>query len=189
MTGDQPLPGADRFAAIGELYRRHDAQLHNVVDKHGSRNPAIVDDACAHAWLKLLTASAVDLRPQGWRALAWLTTCAIRRAWQLEQTARRAAATDPSALEHAATAAAGDLTGAVPDIVAQRERLDLVSRLPERPRRFLIRLALGYSYREIAAAEGVSYTTTNKQIAKAKRLLRELDNAQRAGGETHPHEA
>jgi len=36
-------------------------------------------------------------------------------------------------------------------------------------------------YDAISAAEGVSRTTTNKQIARAKRLLRELDHAQ--GGE------
>jgi DNA-directed RNA polymerase specialized sigma24 family protein len=41
----------------------------------------------------------------------------------------------------------------------------------------LLRLAVGYSYDEIAAVERVSYTTTNKQITRAKRLLRELDHA------------
>jgi hypothetical protein len=45
----------------------------------------------------------------------------------------------------------------------------------------LLRLAVGYSYHEIAAAEDASYSTTNKQMARAKRLLRELDHAQ--GGE------
>jgi DNA-directed RNA polymerase specialized sigma24 family protein len=45
----------------------------------------------------------------------------------------------------------------------------------------LLRLALGYSYDEIAAAEHASYSTTNKQIARATGLLRELDHAQ--GGE------
>jgi DNA-directed RNA polymerase specialized sigma24 family protein len=49
-------------------------------------------------------------------------------------------------------------------------RLQLVAQIPERPRRFLLRLALGYSYDEIAAVEGVSRTTTNKQIARAKRI-------------------
>ena len=40
----------------------------------------------------------------------------------------------------------------------------------------MLRLALGYSYREIARDEGVSLTTTNKQIVRAKRLLRALDS-------------
>jgi DNA-directed RNA polymerase specialized sigma24 family protein len=46
-----------------------------------------------------------------------------------------------------------------------------------------LRLALGYSYREIAEAEHTSYSTTNKQIARAKRLLRELENSAESGGE------
>ena len=51
----------------------------------------------------------------------------------------------------------------------------MVPDVDERPRRFLWRLALvGYD-REIAAAEQVSLTTTSKQIARAKRLLRAAD--------------
>ena len=62
------------------------------------------------------------------------------------------------------------------ELAVLRARRDLVAQIPQRPRRFLLRLALGYSYREIAADEGVSLTTTNKQIARAKRLLRALDS-------------
>jgi DNA-directed RNA polymerase specialized sigma24 family protein len=39
----------------------------------------------------------------------------------------------------------------------------------------LLRLSLGYSYTEIAITERVTATTTNKQIARAKRLLRALE--------------
>jgi DNA-directed RNA polymerase specialized sigma24 family protein len=42
----------------------------------------------------------------------------------------------------------------------------------------LLRLALGYSYAEIAAAEHASATTTNKQIARAKRILRDLEQTE-----------
>jgi hypothetical protein len=34
---------------------------------------------------------------------------------------------------------------------------------------------LGYSYNEIAAAEDVSYRIVNRQVARAMRLLRQLD--------------
>jgi DNA-directed RNA polymerase specialized sigma24 family protein len=37
------------------------------------------------------------------------------------------------------------------DVAAQQLSLQLVEQLPERPRRFLLRLALGYSYDEISA--------------------------------------
>jgi DNA-directed RNA polymerase specialized sigma24 family protein len=186
MRGEDRLDDGDRVAVIAAMYRRHDAQLHAVVRKRASANAAVVDDACAHAWLKLLSTAAVDVGPPRWSALAWVTTCAVRRAWEIERSARRVAATDLPALECAATAATGDRAAELPDVVLQHLRLQLVTQLPERPRRFMLRLALGYSYSEIAAAEGASYTTTNKQIAKAKRLLRALDSADRQGGETRP---
>jgi DNA-directed RNA polymerase specialized sigma24 family protein len=63
----------------------------------------------------------------------------------------------------------------------QHLRLDLVTQIPARPRRFLLRLALGYSYTEIVAAEHASKTTTNKQIARAKRILRQLETAPERG--------
>ena len=61
------------------------------------------------------------------------------------------------------------------ELAAPRARVGLVEQLPERPRRFLLRLVLGHSYREIAADERVSLTTTSHQIARAKRLLRAAD--------------
>ena len=61
-----------------------------------------------------------------------------------------------------------------------------MQQLPERPRRFLLRQTLGYSYVEIAELEGVTRTCTNKQLARAKRLLRQIEqrhNNPLAGGE------
>jgi DNA-directed RNA polymerase specialized sigma24 family protein len=119
------------------------------------------------------------VRPPRWRALSWLTTTAIREAWRLERNTRRMCATDSTAID---TIRPREDAG-VDELVIARLRLDLVSQLPERPRRFLLRLALGYSYREIAEAEHASYTTTSKQIARAKRLLRELEARDESGGE------
>jgi len=56
----------------------------------------------------------------------------------------------------------------------------LVAELPERPRRFLLRLAEGHSYREIAAVEAVSVRAAARQIARARRLVRALDADQAA---------
>jgi DNA-directed RNA polymerase specialized sigma24 family protein len=161
----------DRLAQITAMYAQHDAQLHRIVHRRGSQNPDVVDDACQHAWTQLVAAEHIDVRVPRWPALAWLTTTAVRRAWQLNRAAQRAIATDTEAIE-----ALHDHSGAdAGELAAQHLRLELVEQLPERPRRFLLRLALGYSYDEIAAAEGASHTTTNKQIARAKRLLRDLE--------------
>lgn len=101
------------------------------------------------------------------------STTAVRHAWLLNRTTRRAVPTNTftSDATHQWPGAGAD------ELAAQHLRLELVYQLPERPRRFLLRLALGYSYDEIATVECVSYTTTNKQITRAKRLLRELDHA------------
>jgi hypothetical protein len=90
---EQSMPHqSERLQRITAMVDRHDAQLHRVVRRRGSRSPAIVDDACTYAWLQLLAAEHVDLRPPLWGALAWLTTCAVRYARMLNEAERAAAA-------------------------------------------------------------------------------------------------
>jgi DNA-directed RNA polymerase specialized sigma24 family protein len=173
MSANPGRHDGDRLQQIATMYAQHHATLHGIVRRRGSQNPDVVDDACQHAWAQLVAAQHIDLRPPRSRALAWLTTTAVRHAWLLNRTARRAVATDTFTID-----ATHELAGAGADELAvQHLRLELVYQLPERPRRFLLRLAVGYTYDEIAAVERVSYTTTNKQITRAKRLLRELDHA------------
>jgi DNA-directed RNA polymerase specialized sigma24 family protein len=167
-------PSTQRRQQIAMMYAAHNGELQRLVARRGSPDHATVEDACAFAWTRLLTAEQVDLRPPRWHALGWLTTVAVREAWRLHAIDRRAGAFDPAMLD----AISIGRERAVPDaheVAAQHLRLDLVAQIPERPRRFLLRLALGYSYAEISAAEGVSHTTTNRQIARAKRILRDLD--------------
>jgi DNA-directed RNA polymerase specialized sigma24 family protein len=76
-------PHTQRLQQIIAMYAVHDHQLRRTVRRRGSDDPQVVDDACAHAWMKLLIAEDVDLSPPRWGALAWLTTCAVRRAWLL----------------------------------------------------------------------------------------------------------
>ena len=81
-------PHPDRLQHITAMLAAHDAQLHRVVGRRGSRCPEIVDDACTYAWIQLLAAEHVDVRPPRWGALAWLTTCAVRRARMLDERRR-----------------------------------------------------------------------------------------------------
>jgi hypothetical protein len=83
-------PDTQRLRHIVAMHARHDAQLHQVVRRRGSQDAAIVEDACAHAWMKLLVAEHVDLNPPRWSALAWLTNCAVGRARALSAGAGRA---------------------------------------------------------------------------------------------------
>ena len=94
------------------------------------------------------------MRPPRWGALAYLTKTAVYRVWQLRAAERRAAAHDHDQLNFVA-AARGVSDVPADEAAALQMRcdlaLELVEQIPERPRRFLLRLALGYSYHEIAA--------------------------------------
>jgi hypothetical protein len=81
-----------RLRRVSAMATQHDAQLHRVVRRRGSRSAEIVDDACAYAWIQLLAAEHVDLRPPLWEALAWLTSCAVRHARMLDAVQRHPAA-------------------------------------------------------------------------------------------------
>ena len=98
---DTPPPvralDGERLRRVSAMVAKHDAQLHQVVRRRGSRSPAIVDDACAYAWIQLLAAEHVELRPPLWEALAWLTSCAVRHARMLDAVQRQLA---PGAKAH-----------------------------------------------------------------------------------------
>jgi DNA-directed RNA polymerase specialized sigma24 family protein len=174
-------PTPERTEQIAALYADHHETLRRAVHaRSAGLSPSVVEDACAFAWLQLLTHEHIDVDPPHAGPLAWLTTTATREAWRMKRTERRA-----TPLEHDVLDAAGvdrGHTGAsAGDVAEQHLRLDLIEQIPERPRRFLLRLALGYSYDEIGAIEGACYTTVNKQIVRAKRLLREFEAEPRGG--------
>jgi len=171
-------PSTDRLQQLAALFVKHNAQLMHVVGRRVAAQPATVADACSYAWAQLLAAERIDLTVP-WGPLAWLTTTAVREAWRLNELEWHATPLCHDDLDAIANA---DSTRPSTDQLAElHDRLDLIDELPERRRRFLLRQAIGYSYNEIAAAEGVSYTTTSRLIADAKRRLRELDRAR--GGE------
>jgi hypothetical protein len=97
----------ERLRQITAMVARHDAQLHSVVRSRGSQRPEVVDDACTYAWLQLLAAEHVDLRPPLWEALAWLTTCAVRYARMLNEVERHVAGGDALGLALPRTVDAG----------------------------------------------------------------------------------
>jgi DNA-directed RNA polymerase specialized sigma24 family protein len=127
--------------------------------------------------MQLITHPSIDLDGPSDGALAWITRTAVHEAWRLEAMRARDELLDEAALRRELRRRE-QTTLRVDELVAQRTRLDLVAQIPPRPRRFLLRQALGHSYREIAAQEDASLTTTNKQIARARRLLRALDAPQ-----------
>jgi len=140
-----------RNEQIAAMHREHARQLERRVERRARASPETIEDACSFAWLQLLTHTCIDLDAPSWRALGWLTRTATREAWRLEDRRRRDGLLDHVALERDLRLGERAALGA-DEIVAQHERLALVAQIPERPRRFVLRLALGYGYREIAAA-------------------------------------
>jgi RNA polymerase sigma factor (sigma-70 family) len=63
------------------------------------------------------------------------------------------------------------------ELVERRERLDGIRRLPERQQRVLWLHALGLSYGEIAAHEGCTTRTVERQLLRARQRARETDRA------------
>ena len=162
-----------RFQRIAALHREEARHLERRVARQARADPLTIEDACSFAWLQLLTHTSVDLGPPSHGALGWLTMTATREAWRLEARRVRDELIDHRVIDQQRRLC--ELTAPSADeLAAQHARLGLLAEIPERPRRFLMRQALGYSYREIAAHEVVSLTTTNKQIARGKRSLRTL---------------
>ena len=147
-------PTTERLQHIAAMFARHADELRDLVRRRASgAQPATIDDACSFAWTQLISAEHIDVRPPRWSALAWLTTTAI--------CARPGRSRPPSGAPRPTTTASCTrsrsraVSATRPPTSAPRctLALDLVAQIPERPRRFPLRLALGYSYDEISIAE------------------------------------
>ena len=174
---DPTSTASARNEQLAAVHREHARQFERCVAHRARASPETIEDACSFSWLQLLTHTSIDLDAPSWRALGWLMQTATREAWRLEDRRRRDGLPDHVALERELRVREQTVLD-THEIVAQYERLALIAQIPERSRRFLLRLALGHSYREIAAGESVSLTTTNHQIARARRLLRAVEAAE-----------
>ena len=153
MPSDHPHPaprGRTRNDQIAALHRVHTGELRQRVARRSRADPSTVEDACSHAWLQLLTHPSVGLASPDWRLLGWLTLTATREARRLQSRRVRDGLLDPITIE-TERRLRGPIGPGADELAAQHARLDLVRQIPQRPRRFLMQLALRYSYREIAA--------------------------------------
>src|SRR4051812_32731054 len=80
-------------------------------------------------------------------------TTAVREAWRLNSLKWQITPRSPNKVD-TIIARHGNAAPDTAELAALHERLAIVDAIPERPRRFLLRLALGYSYDAITAAEG-----------------------------------
>lgn len=132
--------------------------------------PALIEDACQRAWVILLRR-----QPDRGRALfAWLRTVAVHEAYALSRTERRTVALEElSGADGEEPAVLADSGEGLHDALEARRALRALAELPERQRRYLGRLAAGYSHQEIAETEGRGLNHVNKHLVRARQTLRE----------------
>lgn len=159
-----------------DLHAQHHAALRRAVARRVRMSGDLVEDACQQAWLILLRRQP----DRGPTLFAWLVTVATREGYRLSAIDRREISLD-------APAAAGDglPPGTVGDQIATRAGVDeslearralrALAALDARQRRYTTLRVAGLSYREIAAAEGVTYTNVNKHLVNARRRLNDAD--------------
>jgi RNA polymerase sigma factor (sigma-70 family) len=164
---------ADRAERIAELYVREARVVQRCVARAANVPAAVLEDACQVAWTRLCAHTDVSLAPAA--AISWLVITATREAWR--QSRRRDVPVgvwlpdpeDPRELPPPARDSRDPLAVTLMREEA-RERLLL---LTDREREFVAHQALGHSYDEIAQALGVTRRTVDRQLARARRKLRD----------------
>jgi RNA polymerase sigma factor (sigma-70 family) len=160
------LSASAQAGDVGDLYRRLAPALERIVRLDVRAPDAVIEDACSFAWIRLLHHRDRVRRDA---ALAWLTRTAVHEAFKLIRRAGRETSID----------AAEWLCGgsAQPEeVLERRERLERIAALPARQQRLLWLHAFGLSYAEMAAHEGCTLRTVERQLVRAKhRIVAEGD--------------
>jgi RNA polymerase sigma factor (sigma-70 family) len=153
---------------VGELYGSFADRLEQIVRLDVRASDAVIEDACQVAWFRLLHHCQ---RVHRETVMAWLARTAVHEAFRLLRRARRELPLD-AAIEDGKEPACW-VAGATPhELVELRERLQEVHRLPERQQRLVWLHAFGLSYAEMAAYEGCTPRTVDRQLLRARRTIR-----------------
>jgi RNA polymerase sigma factor (sigma-70 family) len=148
---------------VERLYREHARYLRNIMRRRFSRTSvpdALIEDACAEAWLIAwrYRETIDDARP-----LAWLVVVATHELFALLRKLRNE--TDDGGVEPFTNV--GD-----PELAFEtREALEALSSLKPQQREALGLRAGGFSYEEIQALTGRTYTWVNRHVSEGKRAL------------------
>ena len=154
-------------AAVGdeaELYRELQPRLLALLGWTVSTREQTLEDACSFAWVQL-----IRYQPdRGSGVLGWLYVTARREALRLIAIEARTPVLEPAGDHHL-------IAFRTPAEEGSRERareaLEALGALPERQRRLLALKAGGFSYSEIAALEGISWRTVDRQLRRARTQL------------------
>ena len=155
--------------AFGVLYRRHRETLYAICLKR-LRDPATAEDVVQDTFLR--AHACLDRLDLSRRVLPWLVAIAVRRCTDVHRRNGRTSASDD--LDGMVPGEDGDPTLDAVLLGDERRRLERALRkLHPRQRRALLLYALeGWSYADIASAEGISIASTKSLLFHARENLR-----------------
>jgi DNA-directed RNA polymerase specialized sigma24 family protein len=132
-------------------------------------SPEIVDDACAFAWMKL-----ISNQPGRETVFGWLKAVARNEAIRLDRLSRGLVALDEDAGERPAAqpVARRGRVDVAQSLIEVRERLEA---LPRRERQMVILNVAGWRHDEIAERLSTSDAGVNRSLAAASARMRAMD--------------
>jgi RNA polymerase sigma factor (sigma-70 family) len=157
-----------------QLYEALAVRLEHIVRAEVHAPREVIEDACHHAWTKLINHSEKVERE---KALTWLVRTAVRQAWRLNRREHRELSLEASSENQVERLIVSPRAGPLEHLEA-RERLAELEQLPERQRRLVWLRAVGLSYVEMAAFTGDTERTVERQILRATDRFRQR-NAER----------
>ncbi len=154
---------------VGELYGALAARLEQIVRLDVRASDAVIEDACQVAWVRLMHHRQ---RVHRETVMAWLARTAVREAVRLLRRDRRELPLD-AWLEDDAESALAVAPVTTEELFERQERIRELRCLPERQQRVVWLHALGLSYTEMAAHEGCTRRTVDRQLLRARRAIRD----------------
>src|SRR5215211_5485159 len=151
---------------VEHLFREHADELRRALRRRfdASVPDALIEDACGATWA-IAWAKREQIREDN--PMGWLFTVARHEVLALLRK-RRFEAPAPELLEPVDRCASPDVA------VEAREALELLAQLGANQRLAVGLRVAGYSYREVVAVTGKTYTWTNRHVAEGTARLRRL---------------
>jgi RNA polymerase sigma factor (sigma-70 family) len=169
MTG--PTPRGDE----AELFERNSERLLRVVRGAIGGRHSVAEDACSFAWLQLLRT-----QPERSSIFPWLCTVAINEARRLLKGQARHAEFNENPAEP--TAAHLDSGADLELVLEARQALELMAELSDQKVRIFSLHVAGFTYDEICAATGYSWTQVNRHMVRARSRVRARREGSRLAG-------
>lgn len=152
-----------------ELFVKYSERLRRMTRFAINTTPEIVDDACAFAWMKL-----VSNQPERETVFAWLRAVARNRALELDRMERSGLEISLDAgnrADHLARATRGRIEVAQ-GMLELRDRLEALS---PRQREIVVLNAAGWRYSDLGERFGVSSRRIDQILATARMKIREME--------------